>query len=147
MEITDTVSVMRRGEMTATVRTADTSPAELAELMVGRKVLLQVDKTPSARPVTTVLSVERPADHAGRRGAAEGHRPSRSGAGEILGIAGVAGNGQSELLEVLGGMIAATGGRVTLFGEPIDIMGPGANGQTRRERGIGHVPEDRQPRA
>lgn len=49
METTDTVSVMRRGQMTATVKTAETSPQELAELMVGRKVLLQVDKNPARR--------------------------------------------------------------------------------------------------
>ena len=57
MDITDTVSVMRRGEMTATVKTAETSPAELAELMVGRKVLLRVDKTP-AKPTDVVLDVK-----------------------------------------------------------------------------------------
>ncbi len=57
MEITDTVSVMRRGEMTATVKTAETSPEHLAELMVGRKVLLRVDKTP-ATPGDVVLEIE-----------------------------------------------------------------------------------------
>jgi simple sugar transport system ATP-binding protein len=142
MEITDTVSVMRRGEMTATVRTAETSPAELAELMVGRKVLLRVDKAP-ARPGATVLKVEdlRVVRHGVERlkGISLEVR-----AGEILGIAGVAGNGQTELLEVLGGMIAAQGGMVTLHNEPIDITGKHSNGRTRRERGIGHVPEDRQ---
>jgi simple sugar transport system ATP-binding protein len=142
MEITDTVSVMRRGEMTATVRTAETSPAELAELMVGRKVLLRVDKAP-ARPGATVLKVEdlRVVRHGVERlkGISLEVR-----AGEILGIAGVAGNGQTELLEVLGGMIPAQGGMVTLHNEPIDITGKHSNGRTRRERGIGHVPEDRQ---
>ncbi|MDG4647207.1 ABC transporter ATP-binding protein [Roseibacterium sp. SDUM158017] len=142
MEITDTVSVMRRGEMTNTVRTADTSPAELAEMMVGRKVLLQVDKAP-ARPGPVVLDVEnlRVMRHGVERlkGVSLQVR-----AGEILGIAGVAGNGQTELLEVLGGMIPAQGGTVTLHGEPIDISGKHSNGQTRRARGIGHVPEDRQ---
>ncbi|HBQ36528.1 MAG TPA: heme ABC transporter ATP-binding protein, partial [Rhodobacteraceae bacterium] len=57
MEITDTVSVMRRGKMTATVKTKDTSPAQLAELMVGRKVLLQIDKKP-AQPGAPILEVE-----------------------------------------------------------------------------------------
>jgi len=57
MDVTDTVSVMRRGEMTATVKTSETSPAELAELMVGRKVLLRVDKVP-ANPGEEVLSVK-----------------------------------------------------------------------------------------
>jgi simple sugar transport system ATP-binding protein len=64
-------------------------------------------------------------------------------AGEILGIAGVAGNGQSELLAALGGIQAATG-RVTLNGRDLPLTGPAANGRTRRELGIAHVPEDRQ---
>jgi simple sugar transport system ATP-binding protein len=142
MEITDTVSVMRRGEMTATVKTAETSPEELAELMVGRKVLLRVDKTP-ASPGAPILRVEdlRVEDDDGverLRGISLEVR-----AGEILGIAGVAGNGQSELLEVLGGITTATG-RVTLNGEEIDLSGKHSDGQSRRARGIAHVPEDRQ---
>ncbi|PWK60855.1 ABC transporter ATP-binding protein [Roseicyclus mahoneyensis] len=142
MEITDTVSVMRRGEMTNTVKTSQTSPSELAEMMVGRKVLLQVDKTP-AKPGDVVLRVE---DLHVRRGGVDRIKgvSFQIRRGEILGIAGVAGNGQTELLEVLGGMIAATGGAVTLFNEPIDITGKHSNAQTRRARGIGHVPEDRQ---
>ena len=142
MEITDTVSVMRRGEMTNTVKTADTSPAALAEMMVGRKVLLQVDKT-QAQPGEVVLSVR---DLRVTRGGVTRLKGVSFDIrrGEILGIAGVAGNGQTELLEVLGGMIAASGGSVSLFGQPLDITGTAANGQTRRARGIGHVPEDRQ---
>ncbi|MFN6977667.1 MAG: ABC transporter ATP-binding protein, partial [Gemmobacter sp.] len=142
MEITDTVSVMRRGEMVATVKTAETSPEALAELMVGRKVLLQVDKRPPS-PGRTVLEVEglRVVDGKGverLRGVSLQVR-----AGEILGIAGVAGNGQSELLEVLGG-IRAGSGRVRLNGADLPLTGPGADGQARRAAGIAHVPEDRQ---
>jgi simple sugar transport system ATP-binding protein len=142
MEITDTVSVMRRGEMTNTVKTADTSPAELAEMMVGRKVLLEVDKPP-AKPGDVVLKVE---DLRVRHGGVDRLKgvSFQIRRGEIFGIAGVAGNGQTELLEVLGGMIGATGGTVTMFNEAIDITGKHSNGQTRRARGIGHVPEDRQ---
>jgi ABC-type uncharacterized transport system ATPase subunit len=142
MEITDTVSVMRRGEMTNTVATSTTSPAELAEMMVGRKVLLRVDKTP-ANPGDVVLKVD---DLRVVRDGVERLKgvSLQVRAGEILGIAGVAGNGQTELLEVLGGMIAAQGGRVTLRNEEIDISGKHSNGQTRRARGFGHVPEDRQ---
>jgi general nucleoside transport system ATP-binding protein len=142
MEITDTVSVMRRGEMTNTVKTADTSPAELAEMMVGRKVLLQVEKT-HAKLGEVVLKVE---DLRVRRGGVERLKgvTFEIRRGEILGIAGVAGNGQTELLEVLGGMIAASGGAVRLFGQPLAISGAAANGQARRAMGIGHVPEDRQ---
>ncbi|MGS4945021.1 ABC transporter ATP-binding protein [Meridianimarinicoccus sp. RP-17] len=141
MDVTDNVSVMRRGEMVATVRTADTSPTDLAELMVGRKVLLRVDKTP-AQPGAVVLDVQglRVTDGKGverLRGIDFQVR-----AGEILGIAGVAGNGQSELLEVLGGIREASGA-VTLNGQPLDLTGPRADGRARRDAGIAHVPEDR----
>jgi len=142
MEATDTVSVMRRGEMTATVKTADTSPEELAELMVGRKVLLQVDKTPPTLG-DVVLDVQnlRVVDEQGVERLKSISLNIR--AGEILGIAGVAGNGQSELLEVLGGYADGTGS-VTLNGEAIDLTGKYSDGKTRRARGIAHVPEDRQ---
>ncbi|MBW0156920.1 ABC transporter ATP-binding protein [Sedimentimonas flavescens] len=141
MEITDTVSVMRRGEMTATVKTAETSPEQLAELMVGRKVLLHVPKGP-ANPGATVLEVENlrvvDADKVERiKGIGLTIR-----AGEILGIAGVSGNGQSELLQVLGGYCRATGS-VKINGQEIDLTGKHSDGQSRRARGIAHVPEDR----
>ncbi|MWD26759.1 ATP-binding cassette domain-containing protein [Aquicoccus sp. SCR17] len=142
MEITDTVSVMRRGQMTATVKTAETSPEELAELMVGRKVLLRVDKEKAA-PKQKVLEVEnlRVVDDKGverLRGVSLEVR-----AGEILGIAGVAGNGQSELLAVLGGIMEGEG-HVRVNGAELPLSGRHADGQSRRRRGIGHVPEDRQ---
>jgi simple sugar transport system ATP-binding protein len=142
MDITDTVSVMRRGEMTATVKTSDTSPEELAELMVGRKVLLRVDKAP-ASPKEVVLDVQglNVTDSKGVHRVKDVSLNVR--AGEILGIAGVAGNGQSELLEVLGGMRSGTG-RISLNGKDIPLHGPGADGQARRAAGIAHVPEDRQ---
>jgi simple sugar transport system ATP-binding protein len=142
MDITDTVSVMRRGQMTATVKTANTSPAELAELMVGRKVLLRVDKKP-ATPGEVVLTVKdlRVVDDTGVERLKGIDLQVR--AGEILGIAGVAGNGQSELLEVLGGYADATG-TVEINGKPLKLSGKGADGQSRRANGIAHVPEDRQ---
>jgi general nucleoside transport system ATP-binding protein len=141
MEITDTVSVMRRGQMTATVKTKDTSPEELAELMVGRKVLLSVEKKPAV-PGAMVLEVEnlRVRDAAGVERLKGVSLTIR--AGEILGIAGVAGNGQSELLEVLGGIARGTG-TVRVNGQEI-ALNTRADGQTRRARGIAHVPEDRQ---
>lgn len=142
MDITDTVSVMRRGEMTATVKTSETSPPELAELMVGRKVLLRVEKKP-AEAGRTILEV-RNLNVTDDKGV---HRLKGVSfnvhAGEVLGIAGVAGNGQSELLEVLGGYENATG-EILVNGESIDLTGAHSDGQSRRARGIGHVPEDRQ---
>ncbi len=142
MEVTDTVSVMRRGEMTSTVKTADTSPEDLAERMVGRKVLLRVDKKPAA-PGATILKVEnlRVVDDSKVERVKGISFEVR--AGEILGIAGVAGNGQTELLEVLGGFMKATG-RIEVKGEEIDLTGKYSDGQSRRHRGIAHVPEDRQ---
>ncbi len=142
MDVTDTVSVMRRGEMTATVKTAETSPEELAELMVGRKVLLRVDKEPAA-PKHVVLDIKnlRVRDDKGVERLKGINLQVR--AGEILGVAGVAGNGQSELLEVLGGYMSASG-EIELNGDPVPLEGRGADGQSRRRMGITHVPEDRQ---
>ncbi len=142
MEITDTVSVMRRGTMVATRTTAETSPEELAELMVGRKVLLRVEKAP-VKPGETVLEVENLSvtDAQGVHRLKDVSLHVR--AGEILGIAGVAGNGQSELLDVLGGVREATG-TVRVNGRPLTLAGHGANGLARRAAGIAHVPEDRQ---
>ncbi|MFV0292412.1 MAG: ABC transporter ATP-binding protein [Paracoccus sp. (in: a-proteobacteria)] len=146
MEITDTVSVMRRGEMVAAVKTAKTTPEALAELMVGRKVLLQVDKD-AARPGKPVLSVR-------NLRMADNDKVERIRgidfdicAGEIVGIAGVSGNGQTQLLELLGGF-PETGTRITgeilMNGQALDLTGRRSNAATRRARGIGHVPEDRQ---
>lgn len=142
MEITDTVSVMRRGEMVATLPTAETSPEQLAELMVGRKVLLRIDKKP-AKPGRAVLEVESlsvvDADGVQRLSDVS----LKVCSGEILGISGVAGNGQSELLQVLGGVTAASGS-VRINGAGIDLTGQHSDGQSRRMHGIAHVPEDRQ---
>lgn len=142
MEYTDTVSVMRRGQMTATVKTAETSPEELAELMVGRKVLLRVDKE-VAEPGATVLDIKdlRVVDDKGVERVKGIDLTVR--AGEIVGIAGVAGNGQSELLEVLGGYAEGTG-EILMNGTPLPLTGEGADGRSRRAVGISHVPEDRQ---
>jgi general nucleoside transport system ATP-binding protein len=141
MKSTDTVSVMRRGEMTATVKTSETSPERLAEMMVGRKVLLHIDKQ-EAKPGDQVLEIEnlRLTDDKGverLKGISLHVR-----AGEILGIAGVAGNGQSELLELLGGYARGTG-KIRINGQEIDLTGSASDGQSRRARGIAHVPEDR----
>ena len=101
MAITDRVSVMRRGEMVATRETRDTNVEELAELMVGRRVLLRVEKG-TAQPGATVLEVKN-LTWKDRRASPRVDNVSFSvRAGEIVGIAGVSGNGQSELLDVIG---------------------------------------------
>jgi ABC-type uncharacterized transport system ATPase subunit len=142
MDVTDEVSVMRRGEMVATLTTAETSPTELAELMVGRKVLLRVEKTP-AQPGRAVLSARnlKVVDRHGVERLKGINLDIR--AGEILGVAGVAGNGQSELLEVLAGMVPGTG-EVLLDNQPLDIRLRRDTPRSRRESGVSHVHEDRQ---
>jgi general nucleoside transport system ATP-binding protein len=143
MDLTDNVSVMRRGEMVAHVRTSQTSKEELAELMVGRKVLLRVEKTP-ASPAEIVLAVSKlnVIDDAGVRRVKDVSLTVR--AGEIVGIAGVSGNGQSELLEALAGIARVAGGSIRLKGR--ELVGDKAlrNPRALREQGMGHVPEDRQ---
>jgi ABC-type uncharacterized transport system ATPase subunit len=138
MAITDTVSVMRRGEMVATRTTADTTVEELAELMVGRRVLLRVDKG-SSHPGKVMLDVRnlRVRDHRGVTMVDDVSFQVR--AGEIVGIAGVAGNGQSELLEAIAGIRRAASGEITIDGESVTRADPA----TLRRRGLGHVPEDR----
>jgi simple sugar transport system ATP-binding protein len=140
MAITDRVSVMRRGEMVATVETANTSPPELAELMVGRRVLLRVEKaekTPGA-PLLEVdnLSV---VDSRGVLRVASASFTVR--AGEIVGIAGVAGNGQSELLEAIAGMRQPVLGSIRLEGNAVHSSEH--NPHRMRQLGLLHVPEDR----
>ncbi|NVK34947.1 MAG: ABC transporter ATP-binding protein [Rhodobacteraceae bacterium] len=142
MAVTDTVSVMRRGEMVATRETANTSMEELAELMVGRNVLLHVDKQP-ATPGDVVLTVENleVVDGRGVRVVKDVSLEVR--AGEIVGIAGVSGNGQSQMLEALSGIRRAKSGKMTIDGETIDLSKDAIDPESMRARNMGHVPEDR----
>ncbi|MDG2474955.1 MAG: ABC transporter ATP-binding protein [Paracoccaceae bacterium] len=142
MSVTDTVSVMRQGEMTATVKTVDTNPEQLAELMVGRKVLLQIEK--KAPIIGSSALYCRNLNYTDEKGV---HRLKdinfNVSQGEILGIAGVAGNGQSELLEVLAGIKKAEG-EITVNSNNISLNSRTSNPLTRRHLGVSHVPEDRQ---
>lgn len=141
MAITDNVSVMRQGAMVATRKTAETTPAELAELMVGRRVLLRVEKD-AANPGEVKLSVKNLTVRDSRKVDMVKDVSFDVRAGEIVGIAGVAGNGQSELLEAISGMRKATAGVVLLDGAPIEVTGTADPGELR-DRGLAHVPEDR----
>ena len=116
MELTDNVTVMRRGEVVANVHTRETSREQLAELMVGRKVLLRVEKTP-ANPGPVVLAVEdlRVRDRSGVERVKGVSLTVR--AGEIVGIAGVPGTGRSELLGARPGMRPPAAGTIRLGGE------------------------------
>ena len=142
LAISDDVTVMRDGKVVGRVKTTETSAAKLARLMVGREVLLRVDK-PIARPGAVTLSV---------RNLTVGSGASRSlkgvtfdvRAGEIVGIAGVEGNGQRELIEAIAGLVepSQVSGEMTLDGTSL----MGVDARTRRERGIAHIPEDRHRR-
>ncbi len=141
MAVTDHVSVMRRGELVDTREIAQTSVEELAELMVGRSVLLRVDKKP-AEPGRTVLEVEDLTVRDGRGVVRVGHASLCVRAGEIVGIAGVSGNGQSQLLEALAGIRTWETGCVLVDGR--DVTADGAVGPEEiRNMGVAHVPEDR----
>ncbi|MEO8669089.1 MAG: ABC transporter ATP-binding protein, partial [Bauldia sp.] len=140
MAITDSVSVMRRGEMVATLQTAGTSVEQLAELMVGRRVLLRVEKSP-AKPGEVRLEIDNLTVKDGRGVPMVKGVSLKVRSGEIVGIAGVAGNGQSELLEAIAGIRHFEGGRVLLMGRSV---GTRADPQMLRVEGLGHVPEDRQ---
>ncbi|MEI9408308.1 ABC transporter ATP-binding protein [Mesorhizobium sp. Cs1299R1N1] len=141
MAITDTVSVMRQGTMVATRETRKTTVEELAELMVGRRVLLRVEKGEAeAGAVKLVVKNLTVRDSRGVTMVDDVSFDLR--AGEIVGIAGVAGNGQSELLEAISGIRHAVSGSVMLEGKPIDLTGKADPGELR-DRGLAHVPEDR----
>jgi len=141
-EATDVVTVMRQGSVVATLPTASTTPDQLAELMVGRKVSLRVDKTPS-RPGEPVLEVTDLVVEDGlgvERVKGVGFTVRR---GEIVGVAGVAGNGQSELLEALAGIRPVKSGQIRL--KAGILADPAARSPRRLRRlGLAHVPEDRQ---
>ncbi len=142
LTITDRVTVMRQGAVVATRPTATTTQEELAELMVGRHVLLRVAKT-EAKPGAEVLRADN-LRHVDARGVERLRGVSFAvRAGEIVGIAGVAGNGQSELLEVLAGLRTLQGGRILYKGAPLPAPGSAVACKAARVARIAHVPEDR----
>ncbi|MCQ4209271.1 ABC transporter ATP-binding protein [Streptomyces longispororuber] len=132
LEGSDNVTVLRDGRVVARLRTADTTADEIASAMTGRAVELDRVHAPGS-PGDEVLTVSGLATD-GVRDAGLTVR-----AGEIVGIAGVAGNGQSELVEALAGLRAVTAGRVTLSGHDITH----ASAARRRLAGLAYVPEDR----
>ncbi len=143
LAISDAVTVMRDGRVVGELKTRETSAAEIARLMVGREVLLRVDKGPAV-PGAVRLSVRNLTVTTARgaprlRGAALDVR-----AGEIVGIAGVEGNGQTELIEALAGLVpgAQVSGTITFEGRDIAPL----DARRRRELGIAHIPEDRHRR-
>lgn len=144
MELTDRVSVMRQGEMVAHRQTSETNSAELAELMVGRKVLLDVDHG-TVRPGAPAISVSGLHFIDGSGVERLKGLDFNIHAGEILAVAGVAGNGQSELLDVLAGIITPSAGTITVGDTTITPKAPRTPAEMR-EAGLFHVPEDRHHR-
>lgn len=145
MAVCDGVSVMRRGKMVGHRVPQNTTREDLAELMVGRRVVLETEKD-AANPGAPALIV----DHVTWRekgGAARLNDISfQLHAGEILGVAGVSGNGQSTLLDVLSGIAPVQDGSLTVAGQRVDRSHP-ANPAKMRDLGLAHVPEDRHRRA
>lgn len=139
MTVADRIIVLRNGRVMGETTPAQTSEAELAEMMVGREVALVVEKGP-ASPGEVVLEI------IGLTAEDQRHHPALRGvdlfvrAGEVLGVAGVQGNGQTELVEVLTGLRPATGGTVRILGQDV------TNAPPRKIIGLGvaHIPEDRQ---
>ncbi len=143
MDLTSEVSVMRQGEMVGHKKTESTNKEKLAEMMVGRSVLLRINKTEAKKgdvvfrvnnlQVKDSLDVMRVKDVN-----LEIHE------GEILGLAGVTGNGQTELLEALSGIRKIESGEIQLFNEIISNQNNFLNPKNLKEKGLAHVPEDRQ---
>lgn len=138
MAISDRVTVLRDGRSIATLKTSETSPAEITRHMTGRDIELR--QRPAHNPVgDVVLEVAglSAVDPTGRRLLDDINLTVRSG--EIVGIAGVAGNGQSELAEVIAGLRSAKGGRVHIANTDVSK----ASVAERRHAGLSYVPEDR----
>jgi len=164
LALSDNVTVMRDGKVVGERPTKETNAAELARLMVGREVLLRVEKPP-AQPKDVVLAVrglqlaaeaeKAPSPAVGVAATTSGDGVSTDSkkfslsdisfevrAGEIVGIAGVEGNGQTELIEVLAGLRHPTGGDIQLNGRPCGAL----SAREIKELGVAHIPEDRHRR-
>ena len=138
LEISDRITVMRRGKVVGHLITKDTNQEEIATAMVGRAVLLRVEKKP-ANPGAVAFKVENLAAQSDQGVQALKGISFELRQGEILGIAGVEGNGQSELVEVLAGTRRATGGKIWLGDKDVTSY----DARDEREAGIAHIPEDR----
>ena len=138
MAIADRVTVMRAGEIQGVSEVKSTTPAELAKQMVGREVFLQTKKT-KAKPKDTVLEVKKLWVHDPRGLIAVKGVSFNVCEGEIVGIAGVEGNGQTELVEALAGLRSTSRGEILFSGENVEKLTP----RKRRRIGLAHIPEDR----
>jgi ABC-type uncharacterized transport system ATPase subunit len=137
-EVADRISVMRAGQMVGTVKPQDATREMLAEMMVGRAVILQIDKA-EAQPGEAVLKVEELCVVDERQHMAVDGVTLTVRTGEILGVAGVQGNGQTELVEALTGLRQSASGKVSILEQDITQATP----RQITEAGSAHVPEDR----
>ncbi|HYM50614.1 MAG TPA: ABC transporter ATP-binding protein [Candidatus Limnocylindrales bacterium] len=138
LEVSDRITVMRRGKVAGHLITKETNEAEIARMMVGRDVLLRVELKP-ARPGPVALRVEDLSATSDRGVPALRALSFELHRGEILGVAGVEGNGQSELVEVLAGTRQPTAGRIALQDRDITEL----DAARVRAAGVAHIPEDR----
>ncbi|MGN0463176.1 MAG: ABC transporter ATP-binding protein [Acutalibacteraceae bacterium] len=139
MAVSDRVTVLRKGKCVGTVNTADTTKQELSTMMVGRPVQLEVQKD-EAKPEENILEVSDlvvPSKHHGKNAVNGVSFSVRSG--EIVCIAGIDGNGQTELVQGITGLEKISGGKVMLCGKDITKM----NIRNKNKTGLSHIPEDR----
>ena len=141
MALCDRITVLRDGELVGTVNRADTSPQQLAQMMVGRPVVFRVEKGP-ASPGDVILSVEHLSVEDIRGITAVNDVSFEVRSGEIFGLAGVQGNGQTELIMALTGLRKPIAGLISIQG--VDVTGEMP--RAIKEAGMAHIPEDRQQR-
>lgn len=138
MEVCDRVTVIRRGKGIGTLNVSETNPNELAALMVGREVHFKTEKQPP-KVGKPVLEIEDLVVKDSRGITAVDHLHLTVHAGEIVGIAGVDGNGQTELIEAITGLMKSESGSIRLNGKEIRNLTP----RQITETGVGHIPQDR----
>jgi simple sugar transport system ATP-binding protein len=139
LAIADQITVLRSGRVVGTVNARDASQEKLASMMVGREVNLVVKKKPAV-PGDVVLSVKDLVVRDERKNLTVNGASFDVHAGEILGVAGVQGNGQTELVYALTGLAPVVGGKIKILGKPVRHSSP----RNILERGVAHIPEDRQ---
>jgi simple sugar transport system ATP-binding protein len=139
MALADRVVVLRNGKLVGTTSPKDSSESQLAQMMVGREVVLEVEKGP-AKPKAPALIVDEIKVLDDRKLEAVRGLSLTVKAGEILGIAGVEGNGQRELVEAICGMRSRISGKVSINGKEL----PNLNPKAAHEAGVSHIPEDRE---
>jgi len=143
MDLTSEVSVMRQGEMVGHTKTETTNKEKLAEMMVGRNVLLRINKS-EAKKGDIIFSVKNLTVKDDLDVTRVKNVSLDIHAGEILGLAGVTGNGQTEFLEALSGIRKVESGEIHLHGDKIADQKTYLNPRNLKEKGLAHIPEDRQ---